>query len=33
MNDLQVRLVRSESHDPWFNLALEEYLYNTIAIP
>ncbi len=30
MNELHLKYVRSESFDPWFNLALEEYLYNTI---
>lgn len=30
MNDPRFELIESTSHDPWFNLALEEHLYDTI---
>jgi len=30
MNSINLQIITSNSFDPWFNLALEEYLYNTI---
>ncbi len=30
MDSINLQIITSNSFDPWFNLALEEYLYNTI---
>ena len=30
MNPLNLHVVTSNSYNPWFNLAVEEYLYDTI---
>lgn len=31
LNKLNAKVVHSNSYDPWFNLALEEYLLNSIS--